>query len=146
MAIEKLYIILVAMAVFLLASRVTSQAALAPAPDSLPFIADYFTEHEKFLEVCPIFKHITDNKCRIAIEVNVFSDTKYTITKDCCKQLVSFGRKCFKAFVDALKFSQTWRPAKFFAGADKHTLDSFGAGVLRLADEVYYICTLKIKE
>ncbi|GKV17278.1 hypothetical protein SLEP1_g27807 [Rubroshorea leprosula] len=139
MAMEKLYLILVAMVVFLLASRVTSQAALAPGPDSQPLDVNYLLNEEKFLKVCPLFKRITDNNCKEAIDQNVFHYKKEIITKDCCKQLVSFGRRCFKAYVDSLKL------VGYFAFT-KQLVDPHVAHIFRLADEVYYLCTLKIKE
>ncbi|GKV17269.1 hypothetical protein SLEP1_g27799 [Rubroshorea leprosula] len=144
MAMEKLYLILVALVVFLLASRVTSQPALAPGPDSQPLDVNYLLDPEKFLEVCSLFKHITDDNCEQAIYETVIYSTKEIITKDCCKQLVSFGRKCFKAYVNSLKYTSL--SGTTGAVVDMHKVESSGADVLRMGDEVYYLCTLKIKE
>ncbi|GKV21710.1 hypothetical protein SLEP1_g31663 [Rubroshorea leprosula] len=139
MAMEKLYI-LVAMVVFLLASRVTSQPALAPAPDSQPLDVDYFRNPVKFLEVCPLFKHITDNNCIEALTLSVFYRSSLIITKECCKQLLSFGRKCHQAYVNSWRHSPLWGYPATEESNRVHADE-----LSRLGDEVYYECSLKIR-
>ncbi|GKV21708.1 hypothetical protein SLEP1_g31661 [Rubroshorea leprosula] len=140
MAMGKLYIILVAMVVFLLASRVTSQAAPAPAPDSQPLDVDYFRNPAKFLEVCPLFKHITDNNCIEALSESVFYKTSLIITKDCCKQLLSFGRRCHQAYVNSWKHSPLWGYPATEGRNHVHAAD-----LVRVGDEIYYECFLKVR-